>query len=115
MITALAGRLPFGACINRQTGWAMDIMGGTAAIHTGIQQFPPHGGDNQAFRFTPLPGLYYKIEPLIGESSNLVLDVAGASTSPGATVQLFPWHGGTNQTVRPHLIQRRPLRDHGSA
>jgi hypothetical protein len=65
--------------INAASGLCADVPGGSTAAGVSLQQFPCHGGANQAFRFErPIASGPWRIR---NEKSGLCLDVASRSSA----------------------------------
>jgi hypothetical protein len=91
--------------INVATGKALDVFGALATDQAVLQQFTPHGGDNQRWLIRlvsvqPVPAIGLGLVPtyaIIAAHSGLCVDVPGGSTAPGTGIQQFSCHFGDNQ------------------
>lgn len=80
--------------INKATGLALDIVGGSDSNGTNLDAYLPNGTVAQKFSLKPVsefiaPGAY-SIKSAVSQK---VLDVAGGSTADGAAVQLYDSNG----------------------
>lgn len=80
--------------VNRLSGMALDVPGGS--ITDGIQliQWPYHGGTNQRWNITPNGDGTYKI---VNVNSGKNVDVSGGSSADGAAIIQWYANGGDNQ------------------
>lgn len=85
------------ALTNLHSGKALDVAGRDLGDHAGLQQYSPHGGDNQ--RWTLQTDQEGRVQ-LTARHSGKCLDVADSSREDGARVQLFTCHRGANQLWR---------------
>ena len=74
---------------SKHSGMVLDIKGNEHGAN--IIQWPPHGGDNQLWRWNGFS---------IVSKSGLALDVEGGGTDRGAEVLGWTHHGGDNQKWR---------------
>jgi ricin-type beta-trefoil lectin protein len=75
----------------------VDVEAVSTADGAAVQQWGWLGGENQKWRFVPLPppdAGFYKI---VSVNSGKVLDVASAAVADGAKVIQFPWHDADNE------------------
>jgi hypothetical protein len=105
-VSARAARSQLPMVVNQHSGKCLDVVAADLADHANVQQFTPHGGENQrwllkhlgfssASPVSPLPFPYYA---LLAEHSGKALDVAGGDTADGANVQQYAAHYGANQS-----------------
>jgi hypothetical protein len=80
--------------INRNSGKALDVNGGSTNAGTGIIQWDYSGGNNQQWQLTDIGFGYYKI---INRNSNQSLDVNGGATWNGGNIIQWYWNNGSNQ------------------
>lgn len=81
--------------IAQHSGKCFDIIGGSTAAGTRLVQSTCHFGDNQAFRFEPVPGTSnYRI---IAGNSGLCVDQANAVYTNGGQFMQWFCHSGLNQ------------------
>ena len=83
--------------VNKLTGKALDISGGSASLGTPIEQNSLNGLSEQRWTFVPTPDGYYKIT---NAHTGKVLDVTGVSADNGASIQEWDDIGGKNQQWR---------------
>jgi hypothetical protein len=86
---------------SRNSGRALDVMGGPAGVYPGtpLQQWGAIEGEaNQQFQFIWIERSYFQI---IAWNSGTCLEVAAASDDDGALVQLGSYTGATNQQWQP--------------
>ena len=74
---------------SKHSGMVLDIKGNEHGAN--IIQWPPHGGDNQLWRWNGFS---------IVSKTGLALDVEGGGTDRGAEVLGWTHHGGDNQKWR---------------
>ncbi|MFI2433087.1 RICIN domain-containing protein [Streptomyces sp. NPDC018693] len=84
--------------VNRASGKALDVSGGSTADGASVQQWARHDGANQRFQFVDSGGGYYRLK---AQHSGKLLDVSGASTADGADLVQWSDTGGPNQQFRP--------------
>ena len=80
--------------INKRTGKCIDVMDWSPADHAGIQQYPPHGGDNQRWQFIPATKGRFEI---VAAHSGKCLDDGNSSKENGGLVHQWTRHNGSNQ------------------
>ncbi|MFG3409469.1 RICIN domain-containing protein [Streptomyces sp. NPDC048142] len=84
--------------VNRGSGKALDVSGGSTADGAALSQWSRHDGANQRFRFVDSGGGYYRLE---ARHSGKVLDVAGFSTADHADIVQWSDADSANQQFRP--------------
>ncbi|MBW8782915.1 MAG: RICIN domain-containing protein [Verrucomicrobia bacterium] len=86
--------------INRRSGKAFEVAGGSTADGAAIDQWSYSSGSNQKWTFTDQGNGQYQI---LGVASGKAVDVSNGSTANGAALIIWPWSGATNQkwTVTP--------------
>ena len=77
-----------------QNSQALDVFGASLDDVAPIIQWPPHGGDNQAWTLLPASDGYVSI---VARHSGKAMDVEFASTDDGARVIQYTPHGDANQ------------------
>ena len=82
--------------VNRKSGKALDVSGGSTANGANVQQWTYNGGTNQRWQITHLGLQRYSI---IGVGSGKALEVNGASQSFGANVDIWPYSSGSQNHV----------------
>ncbi|MFD3664050.1 RICIN domain-containing protein [Streptomyces sp. NPDC058659] len=83
--------------VNRGSGKALDVSGGSTADGAAVSQWARHDGPNQRFRFVDSGGGYYRLKV---QHSGKVLDVYGFSTADHAEIVQWGDAGGVNQQFR---------------
>ncbi|WP_333767237.1 glycosyl hydrolase family 95 catalytic domain-containing protein [Streptomyces sp. IBSBF 2435] len=86
-----------GQVVNRLSGKAADISGGSTAAGAALIQYTPGGGANQRFRFVPTGGGIFRIACT---HDALAWDVSGGTTADGAKVVQWPPSDAANQQWR---------------
>jgi len=95
--TTIAPPISVGGLVAAHSGKALDVTGISTADGAPIQQWAPHGGNNQLWRLMPAADGAFTIASV---HSGKVLDVEGASRNDGARVIQWAAHGGPNQLWR---------------
>ena len=80
--------------VNRNSGKALDVSGGSIADGANIIQYTYGGANNQKWQFVDAGGGYYKIKSV---KSGKVMDISGGSTADGAKDIQWTDTGATNQ------------------
>ncbi|MGR4880365.1 RICIN domain-containing protein [Streptomyces sp. LARHCF249] len=83
--------------VNRGSGKALDVSGGSTAEGAALSQWVRHDGANQQFRFVDSGGGYYRLK---AQHSGKVLDVYSYSTADHADIVQWSDAGGANQQFR---------------
>jgi lysophospholipase L1-like esterase len=83
--------------VNRGSGKALDVAGGSAADGASLTQWLRTDSANQRFQFVESGGGYYRLK---AQHSGKVLDVFGYSTADHADVVQWGDENGTNQQFR---------------
>jgi N-acetylmuramoyl-L-alanine amidase len=84
-------------CTSVNSGYALDIAGGSTANNANAQAHNRNNTMAQQFQVTSVGGGYYKI---INVKSGMALDVAGESKAAGANVWQHTWNGSDAQLWR---------------
>jgi hypothetical protein len=84
--------------MNRSSNLVVDAIGGEMVAHTGLQQYPGTGNQNQRWFLNELSEPYPGAFSIWADDQELVWDVPDSNS--GTQIQLFPWHGGYNQRWR---------------
>lgn len=80
--------------VNRNSGKALNVVGGSSADGANIEQYTYGGWTSQHWQFTDLGNGYYKIQNV---NSGKLMDVEGASLADGAENVQWYDNGGLNQ------------------
>jgi hypothetical protein len=80
--------------LNKSTGMANDVGGGSTADSASVIQWNDTGAQNQQWRFVSVGDGSYKI---INQNSGKLLDVNNGSTADGAAVIQYHDNNGANQ------------------
>ncbi|HET9098332.1 MAG TPA: RICIN domain-containing protein [Candidatus Saccharimonadales bacterium] len=80
--------------VSKNSGQCLDVYEALQTAGTNVQQWPCHGGTNQAWQLKTMSTGYYEI---ISKNSGQCLDVYRALKTEGANVQQWPCWGGPNQ------------------
>ncbi|KOS07523.1 Ricin B lectin [Flavobacterium akiainvivens] len=80
--------------VNRNSGKAVDVSGGSTDNGGNIIQWDYSGGNNQQWAFNSQGSGYYAV---INRNSSKALDVNGASNDGGAPIIQWDYSGGNNQ------------------
>jgi len=83
--------------VNRNSGRALDVGGGSSANGANLVQWPRSNSANQQFQFVDAGGGYYRLR---ARHSGKVLDVYGRSAADGGQIVQWADNGGTNQQFR---------------
>ncbi|WP_369148455.1 RICIN domain-containing protein [Streptomyces sp. R44] len=83
--------------VNRNSGKALDVYGGSTADGARVSQWTRSDGAHQQWQFVDSGGGYYRLR---ARHSGKVLDVAGASTADGAAIAQWTDADGANQQFR---------------
>ncbi|MFF0079247.1 RICIN domain-containing protein [Streptomyces canus] len=84
--------------LNKNSGKAIDVSGGSTSAGANIIQWNDTGAPNQRWRWVAVGDGTYEIVNL---NSGQLLDVTGGSTADGATVIQQPDHNSASQHWRP--------------
>jgi hypothetical protein len=79
--------------VNKQSGKALTVRGGSSANNTKMEQSDYIGADNQRFKIS-WPNNAYRLIPM--HAADKVVNISGERTDDGATAQIetFYWDGG---------------------
>lgn len=80
--------------LNKNSGKAIDVSGGSTSAGANIIQWNDTGAQNQRWRWVPVGDGSYEI---VNQNSGQLLDVTGGSTADGATIIQWPDTDGANQ------------------
>lgn len=96
LLTNQGHTLPNGTyrLLNRRSGKAFDLNGGSTANGTQAVQWAYNGGSSQMWTLTDQGNGQYQV---LGVASGKALDVSGGSTANGANLIIWPWSGNNNQ------------------
>ncbi|WP_370880986.1 non-reducing end alpha-L-arabinofuranosidase family hydrolase [Streptomyces africanus] len=83
--------------VNRGSGKALDVSGGSTADGAALSQWTRHDGANQRFQFVDSGGGYYRVK---AQHSGKVLDVYNFSGADHADIVQWGDAGGVNQQFR---------------
>jgi ricin-type beta-trefoil lectin protein len=86
--------------VNRNSGKALDVVGGSLEDQAKVQQYTIHGGSNQRWFLKPtgiVAGVPYPHFAIIADHSGKCLDVPGGSKEDRVAIQQFTPHDGNNQ------------------
>ncbi|MFF8280111.1 RICIN domain-containing protein [Streptomyces lateritius] len=83
--------------VNRGSGKALDVSGGSTADGAALSQWARHDGANQRFQFVDSGGGYYRLK---AQHSGKVLDVYSYSTADHADIVQWSDTNGANQQFR---------------
>ncbi|ONI82872.1 hypothetical protein ALI144C_17560 [Actinosynnema sp. ALI-1.44] len=83
--------------VNRRSGKALDVPGGSTTQGTQLIQYAQHGGGNQQWH---LGDLGNGVSTITSAATGLVVDVADNSTADGAKIIQWSANGGVNQQWR---------------
>jgi hypothetical protein len=102
-VNASVGRPRLPMIVNRYSGKALDVVGGSSADQAKVQQYTIHGGGNQRWHLkmqsiATAPGLPYPYFAIIADHSGKCLDVPNGSMDDGVDIQQYTPHYGTNQS-----------------
>jgi len=79
---------------NVQTGYCLDVIGGTLTDGTGLEQLGYSGAARQKWKLVGTGDGYYAI---VNVNSGKVIDIAGKSTTDTATILQYAYSYATNQ------------------
>ncbi|MFI9100690.1 glycosyl hydrolase family 95 catalytic domain-containing protein [Streptomyces fildesensis] len=83
--------------VNRRSGKAIDVPGGSTSTGTALIQYGAHGGTNQQWTFTGTGAAGSERFRITNVHSGLAMDVSGGSTADGAAIIQWTPSGSTNQ------------------
>jgi hypothetical protein len=83
--------------VNRGSGKALDVSGGSTADEAAVHQWARHDGANQRFQFVDSGGGYYRLK---AQHSGKVLDVSNYSTADHADIVQWSDANSVNQQFR---------------